>query len=41
MGAEDRLQPELTQSEYHRLLQTAKALGKERTYMLVKVLGIL
>ena len=36
---EDKLQPELTRSEYYRLLQTAKALGKERTYMLVKVLG--
>lgn len=39
LGPEDRLQPELTRSEYHRLLQTAKVLGKERTYMLVKILG--
>lgn len=39
LGPEDKLQPELTRSEYHRLLQTAKALGRERTYMLVKVLG--
>lgn len=39
LGPEDKLQPELTRSEYHRLLQTAKVLGKERTYMLVKVLG--
>lgn len=39
MEPEDKLQPELTRSEYHQLLQTAKALGQERTYMLVKVLG--
>ena len=30
-------QPELTRSEYLRLLSAAKALGKERTYLLVKV----
>ena len=34
---EDRLQPELTRNEYLRLLQTAKFLGKERIYLLVKV----
>lgn len=39
LGPEDKLQPELTRNEYHRLLQTAKILGKEQTYMLVKVLG--
>ncbi len=35
----DKLQPELTRSEYLRLLQTAKLLEKERVYMLVKVFG--
>ena len=36
--AED-VQPELTRSEYLRLLSTARALGKERSYLLVKVFG--
>lgn len=36
---EDKLQPELTRNEYLRLLQTARLLGEERTYMLVKTLG--
>ena len=31
--------PELTRKEYLRLLATAKALGKERVYLLVKVFG--
>ena len=35
----EKTRPELTRNEYLRLLQTAKSLGKERTYMLVKVLG--
>lgn len=33
------VQPELTRREYLRLLQAAKSLGKERTYLLIKVLG--
>ena len=32
-------QPELTRSEYLRLLSTARALGRERAYMLIKVFG--
>ncbi len=39
MMPEEKLIPELTRNEYLRLLQTARTLGKERTYMLVKVLG--
>lgn len=31
------LQPELTRNEYLRLLSTARALGRERAYLLVKV----
>lgn len=34
----DDIQPELTRLEYQRLLQTAKLMGKECTYLLVKVL---
>lgn len=33
------IQPELTRKEYLRLLSTARALGKERVYLLVKVFG--
>lgn len=33
------IQPELTRSEYLRLLQTAKNLGKHRAYLLVKLFG--
>ena len=33
------LQPELTRTEYLRLLQTARALGRERVYLLVKLFG--
>lgn len=33
----EELQPELTRSEYLRMLQTARALGRERVYLLVKV----
>jgi len=32
-------QPELTRGEYLRLLSTARALGRERVYLLVKVFG--
>lgn len=32
-------QPELTRNEYLRLLSTARALGKEQDYLLVKVFG--
>ncbi|BDF71410.1 hypothetical protein CE91St41_13630 [Oscillospiraceae bacterium] len=34
---EAELQPELTRTEYLRLLQTARATGKERVYLLVKL----
>lgn len=33
----DNIQPELTRSEYLRLLSTARTLGKEREYLMVKV----
>lgn len=36
---ETELQPELTRTEYLRLLQTARALGRERVYLLVKLFG--
>ena len=32
-------QPELSRTEYLRLLQTARALGKEKVYLLVKLFG--
>ena len=35
----DDVQPEITRSEYLRLLQAAKQLGKERTYLLIKTLA--
>lgn len=36
---EDAMQPELSRMEYLRLLSTARMLGKERVYLLVKVFG--
>lgn len=33
------IQPELTRNEYLRLLSTARVLGKEREYLIIKVLG--
>ncbi len=36
---EHGIQPELTRNEYLRLLSTARALGKEREYLLVKLFG--
>ncbi len=33
----DQLQPELTRAEYLRLLSAARSLGRERTYLLVKL----
>ena len=39
LKASRRPQPELIRKEYLRLLATARALGKERVYLLVKVLG--
>ena len=36
---ETELQPELTRTEYLRLLQTARTLGRERVYLLVKLFG--
>jgi len=35
----DEFQPELTRGEYLRLLSAARSLGRERTYLLVKVFG--
>lgn len=35
----DEPQPELSRTEYLRLLQTAKLLGKEREYLLIKLFG--
>ena len=35
----DDVQPELTRTEYLRLLTTARALDKERLYLLVKIFG--
>lgn len=37
---EDQVQPELTRNEYLRLLSAARALGKERTYLLTKVFAV-
>lgn len=39
--AADEVQPELTRTEYLRLLSTARTQGKERTYFMVKVFAIL
>ena len=38
---EDEVQPELTRNEYLRLLSAARALDKERTYLLVKTFAVL
>lgn len=37
----DSVQPELTRNEYLRLLSAARALGKERAYLLVKVFAVI
>lgn len=37
----EELLPELTRAEYLRLLQAAKALGRERTYLLIKVFALI
>ena len=37
METGDSYQPELTRTEYLRLLQTARALGKEKIYLLIKL----
>jgi integrase/recombinase XerD len=39
MRPEEDVQPELTRTEYLRLLQAARTLGRERTYLLVKLFG--
>lgn len=39
MQPEEDIQPELTRTEYLRLLQAARTLGRERTYLLVKLFG--
>jgi site-specific recombinase XerD len=36
---ETELQPELSRTEYLRLLQTARTLGREKVYLLVKLFG--
>ena len=35
----DNVQPELTRAEYLRLLQAARRMGKEKSYLLIKTLG--
>ena len=37
LQAEEKVQPELTRSEYRHMLQVAKLLGREKVYLLVKV----
>ena len=39
VAAAEPARPELTREEYLRLLHTARTLGKERAYLLVKLLG--
>lgn len=39
LKSEAELQPELTRAEYLRLLQTARTLGREKVYLLVKLFG--
>ena len=39
LKASSAVQPELTRSEYLRLLSTARILGKEQEYLLIKVFG--
>lgn len=39
LKVQKELQPELTRGEYLQLLSTARALGRERVYLLVKVFG--
>ena len=41
LASEPTVQPELTRAEYLRLLQAARALEKERAYLLVKVFALL
>lgn len=41
LDAAPAVQPELTRAEYLRLLQAARTLEKERTYLLVKVFALL
>lgn len=36
---EKKLQPELTRNEYRRLLSAARHLGKEKTYLVIKMMG--
>ena len=38
MGREEQTQPEITRTEYLRLLSTAKILDKEREYLIIKVI---
>ncbi len=38
LAQKENIQPELTRTEYLRLLQTAKVMEKERTYLIIKTL---
>ena len=40
LEAEPELSPELTRAEYLRLLRAAKVLGRERTYLMIKIFAL-
>ena len=40
LDTEEEIQPELSRTEYLRLLSTARNLGRERTYLMVKVFAL-
>lgn len=40
LDTEEKIQPELSRTEYLRLLATARNLGRERTYLMVKVFAL-
>lgn len=40
LDTEEEIQPELSRTEYLRLLATARNLGRERTYLMVKVFAL-
>lgn len=40
LDTEEEIQPELSRTEYLRLLTTARNLGRERTYLMVKVFAL-
>lgn len=39
LPVEEKMQTELTRNEYRRLLSAARHLGKEKTYLVIKVMG--